>query len=502
MEDSRYKKLKWNSILALFYQAILIITGLILPRCFLHFYGSEVNGLVASITQFLSFINICDLGISAVVTSSYYTPLAYRDKKQISKIFVYSKRFFRIVGFILIAYVGFMLVTYPTLINNSFDFWFTFMLIAAMSISQFGQYFIGISYQLLLNADQKSYIRLIINGSTLLINTIISIWLMNMGMSIQVVKLTTSLVYLLRPIMMFLHVKKHYEIDYSATIDTSVVKQKKSGIIQHIAYMIYENTDVMVLTVFSSLHNVSIYSVYTLATNSIKQIITAATTGAEALFGNMIARNEQRNLQKFYAFYNWGVHTISSMLFTITGLLIVPFVKLYTLNITDTNYYAPYFAVLITFAYFLACIRNCNYVLIRSAGHFKQTQIPSLIEAILNLVLSVVFVFHFGLVGVAMGTIMSTLFFVVFEVIYFNKSIVFISIKCFAKQFMVDLLTILFTVVIVKSVNIFDGSILSWIIQAIITTIIGFGVTLLTQLVFYYNNVKLLKDKVFNKFKR
>lgn len=500
--DSRYKKLKWNSILALFYQAILILTGLVLPRCFLYFYGSEINGLVTSITQFLSFINICDLGISAVVTAAYYTPLAYHDTKQISKIFVYSKRFFRIIGFILIAYVGFMLVAYPTLINNSFDFWFTFMLIVAMSISQLGQYFIGISYQLLLNADQKSYIRLIINGSTLLINTIISIWLMNIGMSIQVVKLTTSLVYLLRPIMMFWYVKKHYEIDYAVVIDKSVVKQKKSGIIQHIAYMIYENTDVMVLTVFSSLNNVSVYSVYTLATNSIKQIITAATTGAEALFGNMIARNERCNLQNFYNFYNWGVHTISALLFTITGLMIVPFVKLYTLDITDTNYYAPIFAILITFAYYLGCIRNCNYVLIRSAGHFKQTQIPSLIEAILNIVLSITFVFNFGLVGVAIGTIISTLFFVIFEVIYFNKNIVFVPIKCFAKQFMVDLFTIIFTVVIVKHVYIFDGSILSWITQAIISTIICFGVTLINQLAFYYNNVKLLKDKIFNKFKR
>ena len=43
--NTRYRSLKWNSILALVYQVILIVTGLILPRCFLYFYGSEVNGL-------------------------------------------------------------------------------------------------------------------------------------------------------------------------------------------------------------------------------------------------------------------------------------------------------------------------------------------------------------------------------------------------------------------------------------------------------------------------
>lgn len=45
--NTRYRSLKWNSILALVYQVILIVTGLILPRCFLYFYGSEVNGLIS-----------------------------------------------------------------------------------------------------------------------------------------------------------------------------------------------------------------------------------------------------------------------------------------------------------------------------------------------------------------------------------------------------------------------------------------------------------------------
>ena len=164
--DARFKKLKLNSVLALCYQFVLIITGLIIPRFFLNYYGSEINGLISSITQFLSAINICDLGIGAVVSAAYYKPLADSDVHSISKIFVYSKRFFRIVGFILLAYVAILLGTYPTIINDSFDYWFTFALIAAMSLSHLGQYFVGVSYQILLNADQKSYVQLIVNGST------------------------------------------------------------------------------------------------------------------------------------------------------------------------------------------------------------------------------------------------------------------------------------------------------------------------------------------------
>ena len=42
--------------------------------------------------------------------------------------------------------------------------------------------------------------------------------------------------------------------------------------------------------------------------------------------------------------------------------------------------------------------------MVYAAGHFKETQLSSIIEAVLNIVLSVLLVLKFGLVGVAIGT--------------------------------------------------------------------------------------------------
>ena len=55
------KKLFLNTLSSFSYQIISIICAFILPRCFLVTYGSEVNGLVTSITQFLGFISLMDL---------------------------------------------------------------------------------------------------------------------------------------------------------------------------------------------------------------------------------------------------------------------------------------------------------------------------------------------------------------------------------------------------------------------------------------------------------
>lgn len=64
-------------------------------------FGSDVNGLVNSITQFLGVITLLDLGVGAVVQSALYKPLAENDTDTISKIYVSANKFFRRLAEIL-----------------------------------------------------------------------------------------------------------------------------------------------------------------------------------------------------------------------------------------------------------------------------------------------------------------------------------------------------------------------------------------------------------------
>ena len=83
---TRSKKLALNTICSLANQLVIVICGFILPRMFLVSYGSAVNGLQASISQFLAFITLCELGVGAVVQSSLYKPLATKNELEISQI--------------------------------------------------------------------------------------------------------------------------------------------------------------------------------------------------------------------------------------------------------------------------------------------------------------------------------------------------------------------------------------------------------------------------------
>ena len=490
----RKTKLMLNSASSLLYQLVTIICGFILPRFFLTYYGSEVNGLVSSITQFLGFITLAECGVGAVVQSTLYKPLAENDIINVSKIVVSSERFFKRIAYILVGYVTVLMVVYPFITIDSFDYLFTFVLIFVISISTFAQYYLGMTYKLLLNADQLGFIQYTIHTVALVLNTVSCILLMQNGASVQVVKLTTSLIFVMQPILLTVIAKRKYTIDHKIKLTEEPIKQKWNGLSHHISGVVLTNTDTVVLTLFSTLENVSIYAVYHLVVNGVKQIVVSMTNGVRAMFGNMLAKNETEELSRSFDQIEWLFHTLVTFVFSITAILIVPFVRVYTASVTDANYIVPSFAYMITFAQATYCYRLPYYVLVNAAGHYKQTQWSAIIEAVINVAVSVLLVFHFGLIGVAIGTVVAMVYRTVYLANYLKKNIIHRKLRHFVKHLIVDVLSamLLFVLVTIFSsfyalqpVNYFE-----WVILAIKVALTGVFALLIVNGVFYRKKMK------------
>lgn len=189
-----------------------------------------------------------------------------------SKIIASANKFFTRLGEILLIYVIALVIIYPQFAGKDFGFAYTATLIIAISISSFAQYFFGIVNRLLLTADQRGYIQY--NAQTIAVvgNTIACFVLIYLKCSIQIVKLTTSLIYLLQPFGVYLYVRNHYKIDRNIKYTKEPIAQKWNGIAQHVAAVILDGTDTIVLTLFATLSDVSIYSVYYLVVKGVKQL--------------------------------------------------------------------------------------------------------------------------------------------------------------------------------------------------------------------------------------
>lgn len=495
-------KLAKNTGSSLLNQVITVICGFILPRFILMYYGSEVNGLVSSITQFLGFIALLDLGVGAVVQSAYYKPLYEHDYRTTSLIFYASKRFFRIVASILVVYVIALCFIYPSITNSTFDPFYIIALIIIISISSFAQYYFAVPNQLLLNADQRLYVQSNLQILTLVLNTAVSIGLILLGCSIHVVKLASAIVFLIRPAVLVIYVRKHYNIEKECSKQHYKIDQQWNGLAQHVATVVMNNTDVMVLTVFSTLQNVSIYAVYYMVANGLKMVINAFGNGYTPLLGEIYASGDENRLNKTFLNYEWLIHTLSCLLFGMAAVLIIPFVRIYTSGITDTNYIQWTFAILLLIGQLIFCIRTPYNSMICAAGHYRQTQVSAIIEMILNIVISITFVYKFGLIGVAIGTLVAISFRTVYFIIYINRSVINLNIKNTVKLCIVDIIELMAVFIldwVLCSYISFPDTFVMWIIHAVIMLILSMAVFMGINLCLYRKNTVGIVKRIFKR---
>lgn len=483
---NRGKLLVLNSIISLISQASTVICGFVLTRLILGYYGSEVNGLTSSITQFLGFISFLEMGIGAVVKSALYKPLAENNALEVSKIIISCRCFYQKVAIILAIYTCVLMVIFPILSRGRFSWIYTSSLVFIISISLFAQYFFGIPYQLLLNADQRTYIPTSICCVTLIINTIISAVAMWLGASIHVVKLLASLIYIARPIVYNIYVRKHYQLDNRIVLTEEPLKQKWNGLAQHIAYVVVNYTDIVVLTLLSTLASVSVYTVYHNVTIGVQQIISSMSVGVSAMIGNILYSESAEETRKAFKLLEWFFHNITVLMFTITGMLIVPFVKVFTAGISDVNYIVPTFAVLITLAQASYSIRTPYETMVLAANHFKQTQRSAIVEALINIIVSVCLVKYIGLSGVAIGTLLAMTYRTVYFVIYLSKNIIKYRVFDFVKLLCLDFIQIILcfgiSTVIKRNIQVLNWY--TWIIFAIEIGLACLLIVIIVNLIF------------------
>ena len=406
----RSKKALLNFMASILELLIATFASFVVPHYIIHAYGSSVNGLISSITQFLSYIALVESGIGAIGRASLYKPLADNDNETISGNAKALENFYRKVAYIFLVYVAALSVLFPLLVGKDFSWTYTAALIVILAFSTFIQYYFGITCQTVIQTDQRKYIPSLLQALTLFLNMIITVIMVKLGVSVHVVKVGSALAYAVRPMILYWYVKKHYKIDNTAKPRNEILKQRWDGLAQHIAFFIHKNTDIAVLPILANVNEVSVYSVYMLAVAGCSKVVNLFSSNIEPAFGNMIAKGEKDILKKRISMCSTLTIQVSVALFSTAAIVISPFVQIYTKGITDVNYLRPSFGLLMLIAEAFYCIRLPYQSTVYAAGHFKQMRNGAIVEAVSNIVISVVLVFKFGLIGVAVGTLISMLF--------------------------------------------------------------------------------------------
>ncbi|MDD6812341.1 MAG: polysaccharide biosynthesis C-terminal domain-containing protein [Lachnospiraceae bacterium] len=485
----RLKNSLYNTFFLLIQQLVTAVYGLVIPSLIIKTYGSSVNGVVSSITQFLSYITLLEAGVGGVITAAMYKPLAERNENKLSGIVIATEQFFRKLAKIFIIYLVILAIIYPYFVKDKFDWLFTFTLVLIISISTFVQYYFGITYQMLLGADQKSWIVACIQIISTIISFGVTLLCVYKNTSIHTLKVITTLVYVFRPVAFNYFVKRHYKINRYVEPDNEALKHRWDGLAHHIAYIIHCNTDMTVLTIFSNVLEVSVYSVYYNIVVNIGKVVSSFSSGIKASIGNLIACGKMDSVKQILDEFETLYFMIITIFYTCIIILVVPFVSIYTRGVADVNYCRPTFSILLACAEAAYALRNPYDMVIFASGHFKQTKKGAYEEAFINIAISVILVKRYGIIGVAIGTLVAMLFRVFQYVLYLKNNILFRSPSIFLKKLCLNVLIGFIVVVSSQYISIETKNYFQWAQYAFFVLIYTTSTVFLINIIFYKKEV-------------
>lgn len=233
---------------------------------------------------------------------------------------------------------------------------------------------------------------------------------------------------------------------------------------------------------------------------SLKNLVTSISSAVVPALGSVTAGNNIDEKNIIFDYYEFGISFVTVFAFSCGCLLINPFIKVYTAGIIDANYNQPVFGVLLMLAEAIYCLRDPYVSMAYVSGHFKQTAKYAYGEATMNIVISVLLVQHFGLVGVALGTLVSMFYRMIMHAYYLKINIIQRPIKKSCKNIITSCtLLVCCSAIGLFLAPFFNGGVTTWITWAIVTV---FCVLTIMCGIHYVVNKELFLKMIYRILKR
>ncbi len=418
---SKVKRSLVNIITSLVSQVVLISLGLIVPRITVVGYGSEINGLLNSVSQLIIYLALFEAGVQAVAMQSLYKPVSINDRGKINSILAAVNKNYRKTGLMYLGGLIVLAALYPMLVLSSgVDYFTAFFVVLFSGLPNVILFLYQGKYKILLQAEGKNYILTNLTTATTALTNLVKIFLLLLGMNVVVVVFSAFVISLIQAVFIGAYFKAKYKwIDLKATPDYSALKQKNSALIHQIAGLVFQNTDVLILTVVCDLKVVSVYSMYKLVVTHLSQVLNIPFAGVTFALGQTYNTDKAKFtklIDSTEVFF--GAFTFS--MYSVFVALMFPFMELYTSGVNDIKYADMVLVVLFAAVELLTFARTPMLNTINYAGHFKKTLPQTIIETVINLTVSIVGVSLLGITGVLLGTVAALLYRTIDVIIYSN----------------------------------------------------------------------------------
>ena len=427
LADTRIKN---NLISSLIYQVVLISLSFLLPRLYLENFGSEVNGVLSTIKQIFTYMCLLEAGVGLATTQALYKRIGEKDYKSASAVLSATNTYYIKTGVIYSAIVLVIGVVYAYMIPTSIDSNVLFFIVILNAIPSLFSYFVQARYRILMEVDGRKYV--INNSETLLqlASNVGKILVLLLTDSLILIQLVYCIIALVQLVYLYFYARGRYKwLDLKAKPDFNAISQKNSVLVHQLSGTVFNNTDVILISVLCDFKAVSIYAIYNIFFSQVQNFITSIVSSFTFKLGQMFHTDRERFDELFNVYETFYI-MITGIIYTLMAVFLLPIIQIYTSGINDAEYTNVLLLLLFVVMNLIANGKLPANGIIEYSGDFKKTRYYAIWEMIINITVSIVAIMYMGICGAILGTIAALIYRGIMTIYYANKKVLKRSQMC------------------------------------------------------------------------
>ena len=391
---------------------ITLIFLFINQTIFIKLLGIEYVGLNGIFSNVLTVLNLFELGFGSAVTYNLYKYIKNNKKDIIKSIMKYYKKIYNTIALIILL-VGLLIIPFLKYIINDvtidINIYVVYIIFLLTNVSSY-----LCSYKRnLMFSYQRNYVINIIHIICIVILNIIQIIILYLTRNYYLFLVLNIIFTLLENIIISIKVNNDYPYikdknvsPISKKLKQDITSRVKALFIHKAAGSLSNGIDSIIISSFFGIKILGLYSSYYYIIHAVYNLFSNIIKATSASVGNLLVEKDYE--KNYIVFKKIEFLNIWIAIFTSTCLflLIEPFIKLWI----GSNYLLSYPVLVLLIINFYQKIMRSTYIVFKdSAGIWIEDRYIPIIKSIINIVSSIILLKIFGLVGVFIGTFISSL---------------------------------------------------------------------------------------------
>lgn len=423
LEMSRVRNTSRNAVVGLIYFIVNLTFSFVNRSVLIYVLSESYLGLSSLFTNVLSVLSVAELGFGTVLVYNMYKPIAEKDETKVAALLRAYKYIYMLVG-IVVAVVGLILLPFlPYLIKDDTSGLGVniYVLFSIYLLNTVIGYFFSYKRSLIF-AHQRNDIEnksKIVYLSTLNILQIIVLFATkNYTLYVGVMPIATAVDCLI----IYRVSTKLYKYPKGGRLDPDTKKDIKKNVLAMLCHkiggIIVFGTDSILISAFLGLALLGKYSNYMMIISALRALMTVFITSMQASVGDSVAQRSAEENYRLFKRINFIIAWLSG-LFTICCVCLFQHFMTVWSSMVGKNQSLDFLCMfLLSVSFFITVTRSVVNLYKEVVGLFIQDAYKPIVESVLNIVLSIVLCRYIGLAGIILGTILSSVTFVIWVETY------------------------------------------------------------------------------------